>query len=189
MLLFHAMIETPIGEMFALATDSALCALEFGSFARRDRLNARRERWFPPHEIRIGESAATKRTRDWLAAYFAGVSADSASVPIVMHGAPFERRVWEALLQIPPGDTRSYGSIARDLGQPGASRAVGLANGANPLAVIVPCHRVIGSNGTLTGYGGGLDKKSWLLKHEARWRAELPLMSLMRDVQAGVSRV
>jgi methylated-DNA-[protein]-cysteine S-methyltransferase len=90
-----------------------------------------------------------------------------------MRGGPFERRVWGALLQIPAGETRSYGAIAKALGSVGASRAVGMANGANPIAIIVPCHRVIGSNGTLTGYGGGLDRKTWLLNHEARWRHTL----------------
>ena len=83
-----------------------------------------------------------------------------------MRGAPFELRVWAALRLIPPGQTVSYGEIARQIGAPGSSRAVGMANGANPIAIIVPCHRVIGSNGTLTGYGGGLDRKAWLLNHE-----------------------
>ena len=83
-----------------------------------------------------------------------------------MRGAAFELKVWVALRQIPRGQRASYGDIARQLGAPGASRAVGMANGANPIAIIVPCHRVIGSNGTLTGYGGGLDRKAWLLDHE-----------------------
>jgi methylated-DNA-[protein]-cysteine S-methyltransferase len=74
-----------------------------------------------------------------------------------------------------PGEVTSYGAIARQLGSPGASRAVGLANGANPIAIVVPCHRVIGANGSLTGYGGGLDRKRWLLNHERRWRNALPL--------------
>lgn len=158
--------------MVALASDSALCALEFGSPERQDRLEARLRRWFPSHDIEDGESALIERTRRWLERYFDGTRADIAGLPIAMHGTPFERRVWEALLQIPPGDTRSYGAIAEALGSSkGASRAVGLANGANPLAIIVPCHRVIGSNGSLTGYGGGLEHKTWLLNHEVRWRS------------------
>ena len=172
--------------MFALAADSALCVLEFGTLERRGRLDARLRRWFPPHEIDDGESSIIARTRSWLTRYFEGVSADASEIPLEMHGAEFERRVWGALMQIRPGETRSYGSIARDLGSAGASRAVGLANGANPLAIIVPCHRVVGSNGTLTGYGGGLERKAWLLNHEARWRPGLPLMDLMRDPQARV---
>jgi len=86
-----------------------------------------------------------------------------------MHGATFETRVWKALTRIPPGATTSYGAIARALGSAGASRAVGAANGANPIAIIVPCHRVVGSSGSLVGYGGGLDRKTWLLAHERRW--------------------
>ena len=89
-----------------------------------------------------------------------------------MRGAPFEVRVWTALREIPPGTTTTYGTIAKRVQSPDASRAVGMANGANPIAIIVPCHRVIGSNGTLTGYGGGLDKKTWLLEHERRWSQE-----------------
>ena len=78
--------------------------------------------------------------------------------------------MWSALLQIPPGQTTSYGAIAKTIGSPSGSRAVGLANGANPIAIIVPCHRVIGADGSLTGYGGGLDRKTWLIDHERRWR-------------------
>jgi methylated-DNA-[protein]-cysteine S-methyltransferase len=168
--LHRATIATPLGDMVALASDSALCALEFGSTGRQDRLEARLRTWFPPHGIDERESALIGQTRQWLARYFDGTRADIADLPIELHGAAFERRVWDALLQIPPGETRSYGAIAEALGSKGASRAVGLANGANPLAIVVPCHRVIGSNGSLTGYGGGLERKTWLLNHEARWR-------------------
>ena len=89
-----------------------------------------------------------------------------------MRGAVFEQRVWTALRAIPPGATTSYGAIAKALGSAGASRAVGMANGANPIAIIVPCHRVIGASGSLTGYGGGLERKTWLIDHERRWRNE-----------------
>ena len=89
-----------------------------------------------------------------------------------MRGAGFERRVWSELLTIPAGSTTSYGAIAKSLGDAGASRAVGAANGANPVAIIVPCHRVIGASGSLTGYGGGLERKTWLIDHERRWRTE-----------------
>ena len=88
------------------------------------------------------------------------------SVPIALHGTEFQRRVWKGLREIPYGETWSYGELARAIGQPGAARAVGLANGRNPVAIIVPCHRVIGSSGTLTGYGGGLDRKRALLDLE-----------------------
>ena len=129
-------------------------------------------RWFPAHEIIERESAVIARTRAWLAAYFDGTSAALEDLPLDMRGAPFEKRVWTALRTIPAGQTTSYGTIAHALGTAGASRAVGAANGANPIAIVVPCHRVIGSNGSLTGYGGGLDRKTWLIDHERRWRIE-----------------
>ena len=97
-----------------------------------------------------------------------------------MRGAPFEKRVWIALQAIPPGQTTSYGAIANALGSAGASRAVGAANGANPIAIIVPCHRVIGSSGSLTGYGGGLDRKTWLIDHERRWRDRAAGVAVLR---------
>jgi O-6-methylguanine DNA methyltransferase len=172
MILFRSQIATPIGEMCAIASESALCALEFDGPRRRDRLAARLQRWFPPHEIEPRESPTIERVRAWLADYFSGRSASVNGIPLDLHGAEFERRVWRALLDIPPGETRSYGAIAKSLGSANASRAVGLANGANPIAIIVPCHRVIGSSGSLTGYGGGLQRKQWLLDHEKRWQKD-----------------
>ncbi len=164
-------IETPLGPMVALASDDGLCALEFADPDKRlPRLEARLRRWFPPHEIVDAETRTFSHTRTWLLMYFDGAAADVGDLPLDMHGAPFETRVWRALLEIPAGHTTSYGAIAKKLGSAGASRAVGAANGANPIAIIVPCHRVIGSSGSLTGYGGGLDRKTWLLDHERRWR-------------------
>ncbi len=104
---------------------------------------------------------------DQLGAYFAGELTDF-DVELDLRGTEFQRRVWKALLTIPYGETRSYGEIAEQIGVPGAARAVGLANGHNPVAVIVPCHRVIGASGRLTGYGGGLDRKRTLLELEQR---------------------
>jgi methylated-DNA-[protein]-cysteine S-methyltransferase len=179
MKLFRTLLPTPLGEMLALASDQGLCALEFTTVrgvargeAQLTRLDARLQRWFPAHEILEAETPVIARTRGWLAAYFDGTAADIGDLPFDMRGAPFERRVWTALRTIPPGQTTSYGAIAQALGSPGASRAVGAANGANPVAIIVPCHRVIGSSGSLTGYGGGLDRKTWLIDHERRWRTE-----------------
>jgi methylated-DNA-[protein]-cysteine S-methyltransferase len=177
--LSRTVIGTPLGEMLALAGDEGLCALEFiqvkkrqtpASKERLTRLQARLRRWFPPHDIVDEDTAVFARTRAWLSKYFASEVADVGDLPIDMHGAPFEKRVWQALLEIPAGETMSYGGIAKKLGSAGASRAVGAANGANPIAIIVPCHRVIGSSGSLTGYGGGLERKTWLLDHERRWR-------------------
>ncbi|WP_343574624.1 methylated-DNA--[protein]-cysteine S-methyltransferase [Mycobacterium sp.] len=104
---------------------------------------------------------------DQLNAYFAGELTDFA-LELDLRGSEFQRRVWQALLTIPFGETRSYGEIAEQIGTPGAARAVGLANGHNPIAIIVPCHRVIGTSGSLTGYGGGLDRKRTLLALERR---------------------
>ena len=194
MQLSRAVIDTPLGEMIALSSDEGLCALEFISVGdglrggpragletgprgrtgqeRLTRLNARLARWFPPHEIVDRDSATLRRTRAWLEAYFAGATAEVGDLALDMRGAPFEKRVWQALTEIPAGETTSYGAIATALHSPGASRAVGAANGANPVSIIVPCHRVIGASGSLTGYGGGLDRKTWLIDHERRWRRE-----------------
>src|SRR5258706_16481056 len=166
-------ISTPLGDLLALASAEGLCALEFtGPRRPLTRLEARLQRHFPPHEIVEREAASIARTRRWLAAYFAGTSAEIGDLPLDMRGAAFEKRVWTALTRIPPGETTSYGAIAKALGSAGASRAVGAANGANPIAIIAPRHRVIGSSGSLTGYGGGLERKTWLLNHERRWRRD-----------------
>ena len=170
--LHRAQIDTPLGPMLAVASDDALSVLEFGSRERLARLAARLARWFPPHEIDENGSPVIDRVREWLGRYFGGTDADASDVPLDMRGAPFEQRVWAALREIPVGTTTSYGDIARRLGDAGASRAVGAANGANPIAIIVPCHRVIGADGSLTGYGGGLERKTWLLDHERRWRRD-----------------
>ena len=104
---------------------------------------------------------------DQLGAYFAGERTDF-DLELGLAGSEFQRRVWRALLTIPYGETRSYGQVAEQIGASGAARAVGLANGRNPIAIIVPCHRVIGASGSLTGYGGGLDRKRSLLELERR---------------------
>jgi methylated-DNA-[protein]-cysteine S-methyltransferase len=184
--LSRAVLATPVGDMVALSSDEGLCALEFVDVpargwralgpaardARLTRLEKRLARWFPPHRIAEDDNAIIRATRDWLTAYFDGRSADVSPIRLDMRGADFEKRVWKALLTIPVGVTTSYGAIAKQLGDVGASRAVGLANGSNPIAIIVPCHRVIGSNGSLTGYGGGLERKTWLIDHERRWRTD-----------------
>jgi O-6-methylguanine DNA methyltransferase len=169
MLLHRRFFETPVGPMMSLASATALVALEFSSGDRHERLDARLARWLPGYTVQDGSNGILDAASTWLDGYFAGRHADSAALPLVMHGTDFERSVWRCLLEIPPGQTRSYGEIASDLRLRHGARAVGLANGANPLSIIVPCHRVIGSNGSLTGYGGGLHRKQWLLDHETRW--------------------
>jgi methylated-DNA-[protein]-cysteine S-methyltransferase len=105
-----------------------------------------------------------------IARYFAGELRAIDVLPVATAGTPFQREVWSALRKIPCGTTISYGRLAADLGRPAAVRAVGLANGSNPIGVVVPCHRVIGANGSLTGYGGGIERKRWLLDHERQMR-------------------
>ncbi len=128
--------------------------------------------------------------REQLAEYFAG-ERQEFTVPLKLVGTPFQRRVWQELVRIPFGVTISYGEQARRIGQPTASRAVGHANGRNPISILVPCHRVIGANGKLTGYGGGLDRKQWLLNWERRASADerrLPQMSLAPAYPSGLRR-
>ena len=122
--------------------------------------------------IRLGSNTVLERLVAMLNDYFGGESADF-QIPTIQHGTAFEEAVWQSLKQIPPGQTRSYGDIAEELEQPEKSRMVGRANSANKISIVVPCHRVIGADGSLVGYGGGLWRKKWLLDHERRyaWRS------------------
>ena len=158
-------VASPIG-LILLASDDegALRALDFEDYDARMQTLLRRH--YGVVELRDG--AAPIEARRALEAYFGGDIEALAVVGVATGGSPFQREVWAALRQIPAGATTSYGELATRLGRPGASRAVGLANGANPIGIVVPCHRVIGANGALTGYGGGLPRKRWLLDHEHR---------------------
>jgi methylated-DNA-[protein]-cysteine S-methyltransferase len=109
-----------------------------------------------------------KEVQSQLKAYFAG-TLHVFDLPLAGHGTEFQQMVWKALRKIPYGSTQTYGELAKRVGNPNASRAVGMANGRNPIGIIVPCHRVIGTNGTLTGYAGGVQRKQWLLEHERRY--------------------
>ena len=145
--------------------DGILRALEFGDH------ESRMDRLLRDHygDYTLEEGAAPEALTRALQAYFDGDLDALDDVRVATGGTPFQREVWTALRSIPPGTTISYGRLAAKLGRAGASRAVGAANGANPIPIVVPCHRVIGANGTLTGYGGGLAHKKWLLDHEARF--------------------
>jgi len=153
--------QSPIGPLTAAERGGRVCLLHFG--ADGPEVDPILERWYPG-EPRVRR--ALPQVAEALRRYFGGDLAALDAVPAELNGTPFQKAVWQALRRIPPGTTISYGELARRIGQPTSVRAVGAANGANPVAVIVPCHRVIGSNGTLTGYGGGLDRKRWLLAHE-----------------------
>ena len=156
-------LPSPLGDLLAVtAADGTLHALDFADFeARLRRLFARHH---PQAVLTPGQPPA--ELTGALAAYFAGTVTALDGLPVARIGSEFQRRVWAALRQIPAGETRSYGQLAAAIGQPTASRAIGLANGANPIGIVVPCHRVIGSGGALTGYAGGVERKAWLLRHE-----------------------
>jgi len=157
-------MDSPIGELLLCGDELRLSALYTApSSADADLVRDRRR-----------SDAAFAPVREQLEAYFAGERVDF-DVPLNMDGASaFFTTVWRQLLEIPFGATVSYGELARQLGRPTAARAVGMANGRNPISIIVPCHRVIGSGGALTGYAGGLDRKRYLLRHEAEVLSRSP---------------
>jgi methylated-DNA-[protein]-cysteine S-methyltransferase len=157
----YTLIDSPLGDLLAARDDVGISALLLPHGRKPARPAAAWRR----------DDTAFDDLRGQLAEYFAG-ERTSFDVPLHMIGSAFQKRVWTALLQIPCGTTTSYGALATAIGAPGAARAVGLANGQNPIPIVVPCHRVIGANGSLTGYGGGLPAKQWLLTHEQR-QAEL----------------
>ena len=161
MILLLDRLPTPIGAAL-LVTDEAgrLRALDWEDHEERMR------RLLRPRNARLDPAPAPQTVRRPLAAYFSGELSALGEIDCEPGGTPFQRRVWEALRRIPPGRTMSYGALAAELGAPAAARAVGHANGANPISVVVPCHRLIGAGGALTGYGGGIARKRWLLAHE-----------------------
>ncbi len=156
---YRTTMATPIGELTLVATDEALVAIRWdGEGDGRARFAALTDA--PAHPL-------LRRAAMHLGEYFAG-ERTVFDLPLAGAGTPFQRAVWRALLDIPFGETRSYRDIAVALGRPTATRAVGAANGRNPLPIVTPCHRVIGADGSLTGFGGGLPIKRWLLAHERR---------------------
>jgi methylated-DNA-[protein]-cysteine S-methyltransferase len=161
-------LETDTGTITLVTDDHGrLRALEWNDHAHRMRTFLRR-RWGPDVILRARtEASAAKRA---LAAYFAGSLATLNAIEVDTGGTAFQQLVWGALRRIPAGTTMSYGELAAAIGRPRAIRAVGLANGSNPVGIVVPCHRVIGADGSLTGYGPGLPRKQWLLEHEGQRR-------------------
>ena len=156
-------MDSPIGQVLtATDADGVLRALDFHDY--EDRLRRLLIRHYGAVALLEGE--APERVRAALQAWFAGDLRAFDGLSITTGGTEFQRRVWAALRDIPAGETRSYGQLAAAIGQPTAVRAVGLANGANPVGIVTPCHRVIGAGGALTGYAGGVERKRWLLEHE-----------------------
>ena len=155
----HTLIDSPVGALTLIASNTGLAAI---LWENDDPLRVRlpRNHAQPNHPIlretqtQLGEYFAAKRTR--------------FDLPLDFHGTEFQKSVWHALLQIPYGETRTYGQLARQLGNPNAMRAVGAANGKNPISIVAPCHRVIGADGSLTGFAGGLAAKAYLLRLEGK---------------------
>jgi methylated-DNA-[protein]-cysteine S-methyltransferase len=153
--------QSPVGQVMLVARDAELVFVDFEGNGQRMRrlLKAR----FGAYQL---EKSSLPDFKTKLEAYFLGDLKAVNHLKVSTGGTEFQARVWQALREIPIGQTMSYGVLATKLGKPGASRAVGMINGLNPISIVLPCHRVIGANGTLTGYAGGLERKKWLLEHE-----------------------
>ena len=156
-------VETPVGVALVVVDEKGvLRAFDFADY--EPRMRKLMGRHYPGMDLNPGR--APDRLRAAVARYFEGDMDAFDGVAWATNGTDFQRKVWDALCTIPAGETLSYKGLAERIGKPSAMRAVGLANGSNPVAIVVPCHRVIGANGSLTGYGGGLPRKKWLLSHE-----------------------
>jgi methylated-DNA-[protein]-cysteine S-methyltransferase len=161
-------VESPIGTIALVATeDGKLCALDFTD--RAEIMERRLEARFGEVALREAHDPGGHASR--LHAYLEGELDALDTADVDAGGTPFQQRVWQALRNVPVGATRSYAEIAQEIGQPGAARAVGTANGRNPIALAIPCHRIITQSNTLGGYAGGLERKRWLLAHEGAWQA------------------
>jgi methylated-DNA-[protein]-cysteine S-methyltransferase len=155
-------VASPVGDLTLAARDDRLCLLHFGADDAAVRLTL--SRWY--HGVSVDTHPDPAGAAAALARYFDGDLGALDALEVELNGTPFQRRVWDALRGIRAGTTCSYADLARQIHAESAVRAVGAANGANPVALVLPCHRVIGSDGSLTGYGGGIDRKRWLLLHE-----------------------
>ncbi len=158
----YSLVPSPVGELLIAATDDGVTHLLFERASGGHDIDGG---WRADDATRSPASAWITSVRSQLTEYFGGARR-TFDVPLAASGTAFQRAVWSTLRDIDYGTTISYGELARRIANPRAVRAVGLANGRNPISILVPCHRVIGANGTLTGYGGGLDRKRWLLSHE-----------------------
>jgi methylated-DNA-[protein]-cysteine S-methyltransferase len=160
-------LDTPAGTVYVITSDTAVLAVGFPEQESKARTIL--ERHLGPIDWHPATNPLNATTK--LRHYFTGDLTALDDLPVRPIGTPFQQRVWSALQRIPASTTMSYGALATDIGSPTASRAVGLANSKNPIAIIIPCHRVIGANAKLTGYAGGLHRKEWLLAHEHRHKS------------------
>jgi methylated-DNA-[protein]-cysteine S-methyltransferase len=160
-------VESPVGTMLLIHdSEERLRALDFHDVEARMRHLLRLHYGEDGRDFVVKSRETPTAIRRTLTRYFTGDLTAIDAIPVATAGTPFQREIWVALRGIQPGTTLSYGALARKLGRPNSARAVGLANGANPIAIVVPCHRVIGADASLTGYAGGVDRKRWLLAHE-----------------------
>ena len=158
-----ARVASPIGALLLVYDEGIICALDYGEYqGRMTRLLSRRY-----GDYTLEPQQNEDRYTTGLAAYFAGDLSALDTLPVRSNGTAFQQQIWQTLRTIPPGSTLSYGHLAARIGRPTAARAVGMTNALNPIAIIVPCHRVVGADGSLTGYAGGLARKAWLLHHES----------------------
>lgn len=165
--LFIDRMNTPIGELLLVADAAGkLRAIDWAD--HEERMLRLLRLHYGKNGFRLEPSQNPHGLTDALRRYFAGDLAAIDEIPVATGGTPFQRSVWNQLRKIPTGSSISYGKLAEQIARPKAVRAVGLANGANPIGIVVPCHRVIGSDGSLTGYGGGMERKRWLLDHERK---------------------
>lgn len=158
-------LSTPIGKLVVISDENG-CLRATDWSDHEDRMRRLLARHYGKDKIALISAPPSFGPASVIAAYFDGELHAIDSLPTATEGTSFQKRVWQALREIPAGQTVSYGELATHIGKPTAMRAVGLANGANPIGIVVPCHRVIGADGSLTGYGGGLERKRWLLNHE-----------------------
>ena len=163
--LWQERVDSPLGTIVLVTSGERLCSLDFCGY--EDRMHRLLFKRFGAVKLSARPEASGAQLA--LRAYLGGELHAFAKIPLCLDGTAFQENVWAALKRIQPGSTCSYKFIAQDLGKPGASRAVGMANRSNPIALAIPCHRVIGANGTLGGYAGGIEKKKWLLDHERKW--------------------
>ena len=158
-------VESPIGTIMLVTDGAELVALDFTDYhARMTRFLAQRYGAYT-----LAQTSDAHGYGEQVRRYLAGELAALDAIPVQTAGTPFQQQVWHGLRSIPAGEVRSYGALAAALGRPTAARAVGMANSRNPVAIVLPCHRVVGANAALTGYAGGLERKAWLLDHERRW--------------------
>lgn len=165
---YYTWIESPVGDLLLTSNGQSLTGLYLKGqkhFPKVADPNME-DSWVNTPELEVLTQVQAQLTE-----YFTH-KREAFDIPLAPQGTPFQKEVWQSLHQIPFGETSSYGALAQQLGKPGAARAVGAANGRNPISIIVPCHRVIASNGKMTGYAGGIDRKQWLLRHEKNTQQE-----------------